>query len=67
MKRIYDNLRYDLVSKGKIIYKNNIPNSKKTAPKIDADEVLKNIHQFRKDIKLEDLLTRAAVMVFRKV
>ena len=30
-------------------------------------EVLKNIHQFRKDVQLEDLLTRAAVMVFRKV
>ena len=68
VKRIYDNLRYDLVSNGKIIYKNSSPNpKKKILPKIDIDEVLKNIHQFRTDVKLEDLLTRAAVMVFRKI
>ena len=72
MKRIYDNLRYDLISKDKIIYNNNLPN---TSPKIengpiikiDIDEVLNNIHRYRKDIKLEDLLTRAAVIVFRKI
>ena len=68
VKRIYDNLRFDLVSNGKIIYKNSTPNpKKKILPKIDIDEVLKNIHQFRTDVKLEDLLTRAAVMVFRKI
>ena len=34
---------------------------------INIDEVLKNIHRFRADVRLEDLLTRAVVMVFRKI
>ena len=67
VKRIYDNLRYDLISNGEIIYKNNLLNKKKSIIKIDVDEVLKNIHRFRKDVKLDDLLTRAVVMVFRKI
>lgn len=72
IKRIYDNLRYDLISGGKTIYKNDLPNTSPVSPKgppikIDADEVLKNIHRFRTDVELEDLRTRAVVMVFRKV
>ena len=67
VKRIYDNLKYDLVSNNKIVYKNNLINNKESSLKIDADEVLKNIHHFRKDVKLEDLITRAVVMIFRKI
>ena len=67
VKRIYDNLRYDLVSNGKIIYKNDLPNANRDTVEINIDEVLKNIHRFRTDVRLEDLLTRAVVMVFRKI
>ena len=72
VKRIYDNLRYDLISNDKVIYKNNLPYTSpevENGPvlKIEIDDILKNIRRFRKDVELEDLRTRAVVMVFRKI
>lgn len=66
--RIYHRQNYALVSSeaGGRLFSPATSADKLTAPTTDIDSILHNIHQFRSDVGVEDLHTRAVIMAFIK-
>ncbi len=62
-KRIYFRAPYNLYYKGACLVRSL---GIQLQIDVDAEEVLRDIHQFRQDVELEDLMTRAVIMVFEK-